>query len=238
MKPISTALLGALGLAILLAPRWGTAQTPQLDDRTIQDRLAKHADLFKVGGPRWVRLEDMKPNAQGVIDYQRSVIYDYMRYDPPLTPEQELAQMAKGADAVVSGPAVGRYSAANPLHTALYSDWVVSVTKVYKNSSTIGVQAGSEITVTRIGGDLALNGHRVIYRDSAFPDFAMNHTYVFYLRAHPDSSSFGAISGGTFDLTGTTPALLADPRNPTGMRAFSQSSTTEFLAAVERSTIQ
>ena len=66
----------------------------------------------------------------------------------------------------------------------------------------------------------------------------MNHEYVFYLQAHTDTSSFIALSGGTFDVSGMNPLLILDPHDPTGMRAFASLSKTEFLAAVERSLIQ
>jgi hypothetical protein len=110
------------------------------------------------------------------------------------------------------------------------------VSKIYKNKST--VQVDSEITVTRMGGDLTLNGRHIIDEESIFPEFAMNHDYVFYLRALPETSSFYALSGETFDVTGTTPILLAGPHNPNGLRAFSSWPTENLLSEVEWSAIQ
>ena len=210
----------------------------QISDQQIQDRLAKHADLFKMGTSDWPRLEDQKPDAQGTINYRAYIIGDYMARDAAITPAQELAALAAHADVIVSGTTVKRFSAANSFHTALYSDWIANVTKVYKRSPLIQAEAGDQITVTRAGGDMTLQGHRVIYTDPTFPEFALGHEYVFYLEAHTDTSSFIALDGGTFDMTGSAPLLIVDPRDPTSLRAFASFSKADFLTAVERSAIQ
>jgi hypothetical protein len=202
-----------------------------------QETLAKHAALFKFGTPREQRLEDRQPDADGVIRYQHVMIADYMARIQPLTPAQELAELTARVDAVVSGTTVNRYSAPNTLHTALYSDWIVKVTQVYKRASSIPTEPGAEITVTRLGGNLNLAGRRVIYTDPIFPEFTMNHEYVFYLHALPESSSFQAFSGATFDITGDKPLLLTDPKNPTHMREFSKSSKSDFLTSVKKSIV-
>lgn len=235
MKPISIGLLGGLGLASLLSPRFTSAQT---DDATIQDRLAKHAEVFKryAGRPGRQRLEDMKPNPQGVIYHDRIEVADYMRDLQPLTAAQELARFVGRFDAVISGTTARQYSAIDATHTFLYSDWIVNVAKVYKYAAA--VQVGSQITVTRMGGDLTLNGQRIIDRTPIFPELTPNHRYVFILKALPDTSSFLALSGGTFDVTGATPVLVVDPRNHTAMKAFSTLPTADFLSEVERSVIK
>jgi hypothetical protein len=198
-----------------------------------QQTLAKHAALFKIGNPRDQRLEDRQPDPDGVIYFHHNIIDDYMARIQPLTPAQELAELAAHVDAIVSGTTVNRYSAPNALHTALYSDWIVKVTQVYKRTPAIQ----TEITVTRLGGDTNLAGHRVIYTDPTFPEFTMNHEYVFYLHALPESSSFQAFSGATFDITGDNPLLLTEPNNPTHMREFSKSSKSDFLASVKKSVV-
>jgi hypothetical protein len=208
----------------------------QTDDPVIQERLAKHANLFAVGRPNWSRLEDLKPKSQGVVVYEPAITRDNMLHEPPHSPAEELAYFGARTDAVISGTTLKQYSAANSLHTFLYSDWIISVTKIYKNTSTVPAQIGGQITVTRRGGDLVLNGIRVIARDRTFPDFAINHQYVFYLKALPETSSFQAISGATFDVTGTVPLLLLDPHDPTSMRGFVSATKADFFAAVERST--
>jgi hypothetical protein len=213
----------------------------QTEDATVQERLAKHAEVFMAyaGNPRSIRLEDLKPDSEGIIASDRRAGVTYMMFlDGPITEAEELKRLAGRVDvkAVISGTTVRRYSAIDPTHAFLYSDWIVKVSKVYKNKST--VQVGAEITVTRMGGDLTLNGRHIIDKDPIYPEFALNHDYVFYLRALPDTSSFYALGAGTFDVTGATPILLADPHNPTGLWAFSSWPIANFLSEVEWSAIQ
>ncbi len=207
-------------------------------DAASRERLTRHAEVFKrySGHGRAARLEDLKPNSQGVVEHSWVEVADYMQDPRPLTPSQDLARTAKRFDAVVYGTAAARYSAIDPTHAFLYSDWIVNVVKVYKYPSAMTI--GQEITVTRIGGDLTLNGQRIIDRTPLFPELALSHQYVFFLRALPDTSSFLAFSGATFDVTGGAPVLIADPRNPTTMKAFSAWSTADFLSEVERSAAQ
>jgi len=218
--------------AIVCAAQIASAQPRQLDERTIQDRIAKQAGHFREGTPKQLPLEEMRPNADGVVEYQPMRINDYMVRSEPLTPAQELEETANHSDAIILGTTLRRYSAANARHTALYSDWVVTVTRVYKNKSTVEAQVGAEITVARIGGDLWINGRHVVYREAWFPEFEPDHNYVFYLRADPGSSSFLANGGATFDVTGEKPIPFAEPKNPTSMKLFSLSSIAEFLKDV------
>jgi hypothetical protein len=178
---------GALLLAVLAC---GVSPS-QTGDAAIQARLAKHAALFTYRtSPGWPRLESLKPDSDGIIRTQRVTIADYMARSSKdiRTKESELAKQAKRADAVISGTISRRYSAIDPTHTFLYSDWIVAVGRVYKSSST--VQVGSEIVVTREGGDLILDGQRIIDADPLFPEFILNRKYVFLLRALPDTASF------------------------------------------------
>jgi hypothetical protein len=221
-----------VSIVLLFAARMASAQPAQLDQHTIQERLSKQAVHFRQGLPKQPPLEEMTPNADGVVEFQPMVINDYMMRSPPLTPAQELEETAIHSDAILIGTTVKRYSAANARHTLLYSDWVVKVTKLYKNKSTVEAKVGAEITIARTGGDLWLNGRHVVYREAWFSEFDPDHTYVFYLRADPDSTSFFANGGATFDITGEKPILFAEPKNPTSMKSFSLSSTAEFLKEV------
>jgi hypothetical protein len=219
-------------VALVSGAQIASAQPAQLDERTIQERLSKQAAHFRQGTPKQPPLEQMALNADGVVEFQPLMINDYMMRSPPLTPVQELEETAIHSDAILIGTTVKRYSAANARHTALYSDWVVKVTKVYKNKSTVEAQVGGEVTIARTGGDLWINGRHVIYREEWFSEFEPDHTYVFYLRADPDSSSFFANGGATFDITGEKPILFAEPKNPTSMKSFALSSTAGFLKEV------
>jgi hypothetical protein len=207
----------------------------QIDDQVMQERLAKHAGIFvHYVTPR--RLENTKPNAQGVVDLSIGMLNSYAVMPTPRSGRDELAALARSSDAVVVGTTAKQYSALTAQHTFVYSDWAITVTKVFKNTSPILAQEGTVITVARPGGELVVQGQRVVAHDSSFPEFVMGHEYVFFLSALPESSSFRAWEGSAFDITGPTPSIITDPRDPTPLRAFSASlSSADFLIAVERS---
>ena len=85
-----------------------------------------------------------------------------------------------------------------------------------------------------------MNGHRVISRDKTFPDFTLGHEYLLFVRALPESSSFRAFSGGSFDVSGPKAIPLFDPADRTNnLREFCASlSTNDFLSELERSILQ
>jgi hypothetical protein len=200
-----------------------------------RDRLAKHAELFRRYNSAH-RLENTRPNAQGIIDLSVEMINDYAANPTPRTPDEEFAILARYADAVVAGTATSQMSALNPQHSFVYSDWTINVTEIFKATPKVQILLGAELTVFRPGGALTISGQRVSARDPGFPDFIVGHKYVFYLPAHPDSSSFWAIPGESFDVTGEKPLLLADEHDPTALKAFiASASITDLFAAVERS---
>jgi hypothetical protein len=225
-----------LFMATISALKIATAQSIHIDEATAKDRLAQHAILFDSYArlPKSLPVEARQPNAQGIVDLSVITINDYMYQDPMPTPAQDLAALLRRTDAVLLGTATRRYSALNPRRTYLYSDWVISVTRILKNASTIAVHPEDEISTTRPCGETVIDGRRVIAKDRTFQDFELDRSYVFFLSARPDSKSFQALPDATFDITGTAPVLLGDPNNPTSLKQFSASSKQAFLTAVER----
>lgn len=223
--------LALVTLACVLA----IAQT-EIASPARQKRLDKHALLFGEYDSNQ-RLESVRPNPAGVIDLSQNMRHFYSVPPGIQTPEDELALAANYADAVVEGAAVRRYSALTAHHSFVFSDWTVTVTRVFKNSSSIQVPVGTEITVTRPGGNTVVSGRQVTAQDKSFPDFITGHQYVLYLRALPETSSFQAMSHALFDVSGRTPIPLLDPEwRSTTLRAFGPSvSVPAFLTTIERS---
>ena len=206
----------------------------QTEPPGVTGRLAKHAVLFQMYDTKR-RAEDVKPNAQGIVDLSPQIIKDYGARITQITPDEELQEQAQRSDAVVIGKMVRRYSALTQGHSFLYSDWVVNVSTVFKGTSLVPFRVGDDIAVTRTGGDLVLNGRHLVARDMTFPDFGVGREYVLYLFAHADSASFIAFAEGSIDIAGPKPVPLFDPNDPTTLRGFCNSvSTAQFVSAVER----
>jgi hypothetical protein len=212
----------------------GVAWTQTDEQRAIRDRLTKHAALFQRYELKR-RVEDMKPNGQGVIDLSPMIIVDYAMTVPPPTPTEELQTHARISDTVIQGIAEARYSALTPGHSYIYSDWVLKVTRIFKGSSLIPFKVGDRITVARSGGELMFNNQHVVAHDMTFPDFAIGKHYLLYLTADVATASFIAGPEGSVDVSGATPVFLLDPNDQvTNLRPFSSMSTADFLTQVER----
>ena len=207
----------------------------QVNDETMRERLAKHAAMF-VEYDTSRRLENVKPNKSGVLDLSINMLNDFAANPNPPSGSEELAALARRSDTVVVGTTVTQYSALTTRHTFIYSDWAVRVTSLLKNTAPVVAEPGIVISVTRPGGELTMQGQRVIAHDRSFPEFAVGRQYVFFLKALPESNSFRVWEGDVFDLSGPAPLIIADPVDPTSLRAFSVSqSTQEFIRAIEGS---
>jgi len=227
---------GFWGKVIVACIFCGVAWAQTDEQRTIQDRLTKHATFFHPYELKR-RVEDMKPNAQGVIDLTPMTIVDYAMTVP--TPTEELQLHARLSDTVIQGTAEARYSALTPGHSYLYSDWILKVTRIFKGSSLIPFKVGDRITVARSGGELMFNNQHVIAHDMTFPDFAIGKQYVLYLTADVQTASFIASAEGSVDVSGAMPVFLLDPKDQvTNLRPFSSMPTAEFLMEVERNIYQ
>jgi hypothetical protein len=89
--------------AVVLLLALSCLALPQITDRQVQERLAKQAALFKfLDSPGSPKLEDQKPDADGVIRYEPVIIDDYMMRSEPFTAVQELAEAATNSCVVVT----------------------------------------------------------------------------------------------------------------------------------------
>jgi len=215
----------------LLVGGLGWSQVP---DSAARLRLARHAALFRLGSAdSSSSLEYLEAHSSGPIELSITRINDYMSFDPPHSAADDLAQLVKSCDVVAVGTTTRQDSALNFEHTFVYSDWQIDVTRVLKNASSVPVRAGSAVTAVRAGGSLTVDGRLVTAHDSTIPDLTLNHTYVLFMEALPETSSMR--SGIAFDVTGKFPVFIDDPRNPTSLRQFERSPVADFLTALERS---
>jgi hypothetical protein len=98
-----------------------------------------------------------------------------------VTPDAQLAALARGVSAIVLGTITQRQSALNAQHSFVYSDWTVHVTRVFKGASIPEVHPGDDVTLVAPGGEVIVGGLRVHARDNSFPELLIGHQYIFYL---------------------------------------------------------
>ncbi|HEV8370138.1 MAG TPA: hypothetical protein VGQ39_19455 [Pyrinomonadaceae bacterium] len=109
------------------------------------------------------------------------------------------------ADAVVVATVQTKSSQIIEEGTFVFTDYQVVVDEVLKSSST-PINPTQNITVTRVGGAVILNGHHVRATDHRQENLAVGGRYLLYLRFIPATSSFQAFantaSEDTFQLIG------------------------------------
>lgn len=156
----------------------------------------------------------------------------------PNTAENFLLAWSKYAPTVIFGTTVRRDSARTAKRCALFSDWEVRVTRVFKNASPIPVEEGDTITVAQIGGTVVENGRVYVYSSPDIPTYGLNGTYVLFLLANPESASFESISDSAVDVTDKALRILRNPKGPVKPAEWEKTLTSEeFLALAERTII-
>lgn len=208
------------------------------DDRAAQERkerMATHALLFKEHG-RGPTIENTPVNASGEIDLTPRGSYDPVAPLGPVSAEAQFRNYANEADVIVEGVAKRQDSALTPARTFVFSEWEIVITRVIKNKSSVPVPPGGMIRVVRPGGRLVVNGRVVVARDPVLSDYTLEHTYLLYLRALPETDCFQSLYSG-FDVTGGVPrclTLLDDPV-PQRRQFCASLSAKGFFSAIQKS---
>ena len=116
-------------------------------------------------------------------------------------PRSTLGNLSCESDLVV----VGKFGKATSYPTEdlgyIYSDLEFAVEEVVKNNRSAPVTAGQDITITRPGGLLTINGRHVYATSESFPLFHPGEQALVYLRSLP--------SVGTYSLGAPTGFLLS-----------------------------
>jgi hypothetical protein len=195
-----------------------------------RERTAKNATLFPhLDSNR--RLETVKPDANGVIDLApRGLLYTYPGRASTDTPEKELAGLARVSDAIVEGVAERREPALTATHSSVFTEWTIRVTRILKNDFKVDIPYGGTIIGAQSGGDLVINGIQVQAHPPSDPELSLQHKYVLYLGAVPESQSF-TVRRPFFDVTGDAPVFMRDPK-------YTTSTLWEFCAAATSDSLE
>ena len=117
-------------------------------------------------------------------------------------PRGTLAMLSCENDLVV----VGKFGKATSYPTEdlgyIYSDLDFTVQEVVKNNRSAPVTAGQDITITRPGGLLTINGRHVYAVSEAFPLFHLGQEALLYLRSLPSVGTYSLGAPTGFVLSG------------------------------------
>jgi hypothetical protein len=141
------------------------------------------------------------------VDVGVDVISDYAtspdEMSEPAYPDLELRRIACDADATVVASPKSSETNITASGDFLYTDYVMHVESVAKGSDL----SGSDIIVTKPGGETTINGHSV-HTDAGFPLFQPHARYLLFLRYLPDTKTYRAFKNGTFLLDGKVVSLF------------------------------
>jgi hypothetical protein len=105
-----------------------------------------------------------------------------------------LRDMTCKADAVVLGNVRSKASQLTADGTFIFTDYELGVEDVLKNNLTDYIQPKSEITVTRPGGVVSLNGKIISVKDKSFKLLEVDRLYLFFLTYLPSSGAYKSLS--------------------------------------------
>ena len=136
--------------------------------------------------------------------YLRNIVpaVDFLLPDIPA----RFAGLACDSDLVVLGTTGAGISHMTFDKSFLYTDWELSVERVFKNNPSASVQVGSRITLVAPGGTLQIDG-RTIHATEGVPFPAAGQKYLIFLTSVPKTGAYTAsdgflISGATVEARG------------------------------------
>jgi len=181
-----------------------------------------HSRLFKEQkgiGKKLSEIADEQSDNEGVV-------VEALPGLPMLSPQGEsvskdtLEKTAGGADAIVIGVVNNKTSQLTETGMFTFTDYDVTVQEVLKSNSSI--KAGGQITVTRPGGTVLLNGRTISAIDRTSKPLEVGGRYLLFLQAVPATGAYQAVGKlSAFNLADTNAsALTDDPLLPTEFRGI------------------
>lgn len=193
--------LSVLVLAVWALTSSGQAKGPGED---ANERAAKvHSQLWhndEQGETIAKRLEKTTGIVTVINDDDRVEIDGAHQIAPPYPPIR-MVEFVCQSDAVVVGTAESSVSHMTADSDFIYSEWKVRISSVLQDNPKSPIFGSKEISVVRAGGLLTINGRSVIGKEWNFPQFQPGDKYLLYLRYIPETGSYKAIAGRSFDLS-------------------------------------
>jgi hypothetical protein len=167
------------------------------------ERQKEHSKLYKKYG-RDEKIVDLLRRQTGEIDlFRLPPLPAELGSAPKPTVQEMLQQVACSADAVVVGVPKRKTSQLTDTQDFVFTDYEVEVHQVLRNAGSQAIQEYGEITITRPGGVVLINGRKVRAIDETMPLLSLDKSYIFFLSLVPQTGAYRAVeSGATYYLKG------------------------------------
>lgn len=182
------------------------------------DKQKKHAKLFKGYSDvtHGKRIRDLVTE-KGDVDVTREV--GDMLVPASFTLNAYLENLTCKADAVVVGVVKSKSSQVTEDGTFIFTDYELTADEVIKNNAAVPLQPNSNITVTRSGGAVKINGHTARATDFSQRPLKVGERYVLFLRFVPDTGAYMYLSNwgdDSFQISGSHVSQVSATPLPLG----------------------
>lgn len=159
------------------------------------DRTARVLERMTPAQREHARLHSEKNDIPGrpkMLDtgMSRTVFSDYGGAPEFLDSKQVFQRNACGADAIVTGFVTDAQSFPSEDGQILFTDYLFTITEVFRSPRALALSNGQSITITRLGGSMEVEGVRVSADVKAFPPLEREHTYLLFLELIPTYKTF------------------------------------------------
>jgi hypothetical protein len=110
-----------------------------------------------------------------------------------------LQKLTCESDAVIIGDVKSKLSQISEEGSFLFTDYSLSVQEVLKNATRAPISPGGEVTVTRTGGAVKLNGHTIRTVDLAQRSLEVGGRYLLFLRLIPATGAYRSLGSTYYD---------------------------------------
>jgi hypothetical protein len=149
----------------------------------------QHSRHFEIEGGK--RLSDFT-NPDGNVDVGQGIP---LRILPKYSSTQEyLKSLGCKANAVIVGVVKGKSSQLTEGKTSIFTDYELKVEDVLKNNVAASTQVNSDLTISRPGGAVRLNGRILRAKDDRFEPLHVGDHYMLFLGWEPASGDYVSIS--------------------------------------------
>ncbi len=164
-----------------------------VQEGVMTEQQRKHSKLYKEYSMGQRRIPDELGSGQpGILIKVHSPLAFSDKI--PSSFESILQKLACDADAVVIGVAKNKASQLTENRDFLFTDYEISIQEVLKDNPAQHAVTDGELTVTRPGGAIQLNGKTVEAIDASFQPLKVGKRYLLFLRFIPTTGTYKAVN--------------------------------------------
>jgi hypothetical protein len=194
-------------------------EATEVKEGVLTENQKKNSQRFEIPGQ--VKLKDRDPESPST-EIGQDVPLRIAQYS---NANEYLNALVCASDAIVQGTIKSKSSQLTELGTNIFTDYELSMENVLKGNVLPG--PNSNITVTREGGTVKLNGRVLRVANGSQPTLKVNNQYLLFLKLVPETGAYTpvGISGeSSFQLEGNKVTQISQEPMPMGSTGTAETS--------------